>query len=215
MTDAEIRKYLIDLRDNNAFIRELDFSYQRFTDDHLITLCDALSDNHVLYSLILNATKITDRGVVALMRLLRKNQTLSKIELARNPGISDACIQNFIQEFKTRFYNNHWFCHLALNPHRNLLWLDEVSHLTSDMFIKNYYDLKRPVIVRNVLGAHLLSKWSPSYFDDILGSELVKMTEHDETRQNTKHYFDRIQHVDVNFHEAVKAIENIAPRLSP
>jgi hypothetical protein len=212
VNNAEIRKCLIDVRSNNTSVRELDFSYQIFTDDHLIVLCDALSNNHILYSLILNATKITDRGVVALTGILRKNQTLLKIELARNPGISDACIQAFIHEFKTRFYDNNWFCHLALNPHRNIVWLDEVNYLTPEMFIKNYYHLNRPVIVRNVLSDRVLSKWSPSYFYNMLGSEQVELTEHDATHQNTKHYFDRLQHAEVNFHEAVETIENIAPK---
>ena len=178
------------IKQNDPDLAMLDFNFHQLTDLNISQICQALKKNTYVNTLLLNnCPLITEKSVVEIAGLLRINNILQRVELARNPQLSDECLNDLLYQFKNRFYNNTGFARLSLNPHRNLQLVDEVDSISANEFMDLYCLPQRPLIVKGAIKDTLAFKhWSPKYFADIIPEKEVKLflsnlqikfTEHD------------------------------------
>lgn len=204
-------KLIARLKSNDPNIFMIDFSYQSITDKDIVEICSALSCNTYVDTLILNATLISDSGVKKIATLLRKNDYLKRIELSNNKAVSCSCLNNFLNEFKLRFYNKNGFRKLALNPYKNAKEIDEAYDLTPEKFIHDYVKSNRPLIVRGgIKNTVAFEKWSPDYFINKVGLTPVELSIIDLEKEQINHYFSRISKLYMKMYQAVSLIEDIS-----
>ena len=146
-------------------------------DAQMKALCEALTNNTHVHSLLVNWNKLTDIAVLQIAELLRKNHHIERMELAGNSAITEACIKELQSEFIDRFSNKQGLRRLALNPYYGARKVEEVCDLTPEAFITNYYKTKRPIVVRGAIKDSTAAKtWTPEYFMRILGDKEVPLS---------------------------------------
>ena len=137
-------------------------------DAQIESICNALTNNTKVHSLLLNWNKLTDKGAYRIAELMRTNHYLERVELAGNPAITEACVQQIQSEFNDRFSNKRGLRRLALNPYHRARRVDEVSDLGPEEFIKNFYNTKQPIVVRGAIKNTIAAKtWNPEYFTKV------------------------------------------------
>ena len=146
-------------------------------DAQIESICNALTNNTKVHSLLLNWNKLTDKGAYRIAELMRTNHYLERVELAGNPAITEACVQQIQSEFNDRFSNKRGLRRLALNPYHRARRVDEVSDLGPEEFIKNFYNTKQPIVVRGAIKNTIAAKtWNPEYFTKVLKEKKVPLS---------------------------------------
>lgn len=146
-------------------------------DAQIESVCNALTHNTTVHSLLVNWNKLTDKGAYRVAELMRTNHYLERVELAGNPAITEACIQQIQLEFNDRFLNKQGLRRLALNPYHGARRVDEVFDLEPEAFIKNFYTTKHPVVVRGAIKDTIAAKtWTPNYFTTALREKEVPLS---------------------------------------
>ena len=169
MLDSNLIKNISNNKPNLAVIN---LSCCDIDDAEMDFICVALTNNTQIHSLLVNWNQLTDKGAYRIAQLMRINPYLERVELAGNPAITEACIQQLKLEFDARFSNKPGLRRLALNPYHGAKRVEEVFDLTPEEFITHFYHTKRPIIVRGAIKNTLAAKsWTPAYFAQILGKQ--------------------------------------------
>ena len=146
-------------------------------DTEITSVCNALTNNTIVHSLLVNWNKLTDIGAYRVAELMRTNHCLERVELAGNPAITEGCIQQLQLEFGDRFLNAQGLRRLALNPYHGVRSVEEVFDLTPEEFITHFYNTKQPVVVRGAIKDSLAAKtWTPDYFTKILKEKEIPLS---------------------------------------
>ncbi len=146
-------------------------------DAQIEPLCNALTHNTKVHSLLLNWNKLTDRGAYRVAELIRINPYLERVELAGNSALTERCIQEIQSEFNARFSNKQGLRRLALNPYHGARRVEEVFDLDPAAFITNFYNRKCPIVVRGAIKDTRAAKtWTPEYFSKVLGEKEVPLS---------------------------------------
>ena len=140
-------------------------------------ICNALTNNTNVHSLLVNWNRLTDTGACRIALLMRTNHYLERVELAGNPAITEGCIQQLQLEFNDRFSNKQGLRRLALNPYHGASQVEEVFDLAPEEFIKNFYNEKRPIVVRGAIKDTMAAQlWTPDYFTKVLPEKEVPLS---------------------------------------
>ena len=154
---------------NDPSLVVLNLSCRGIVDTQIESLCTALTNNTKVHSLLVNWNQLTDKGAYCIAELMRTNYYLERVELAGNPNITEACIQEIQLEFSDRFANKPGLRRLALNPYHGAKPVEEVFDLGPHEFITHFYNTKRPIVVRGAIKNTLAAKhWTPEYFTKVL-----------------------------------------------
>lgn len=170
-------KLLEKIARNDPCLAVINVSCCGIDDEQVECLCNALSSNTNVHSLLVNWNALTDKGAYRIALLMRANHHLERVELAGNKAITERCIQQLQLEFNDRFLNKQGLRRLALNPYHGAKQVEEVCDLAPEEFIKNFYNTKRPVVVRGAIKDTAAAKtWTPDYFTKVLGDKEVPLS---------------------------------------
>lgn len=202
------RVLLKNIQNNLPELKVINLSFQKLSTEEVATLCNALTSNTKVHSLLLNGISMTDEGACHVLTLLQRNSHLKRVELARNPLISDTLLHKIQTDFGERF-DREGIARLALNPYRNHQAVDEASALTSEQFKADYLSSGRPVVIRGAAQhSSAVQAWSPSYLKQKLKKTPVELAVHNTQNEAFEHYFFRIKFRELPFDEAVDTIED-------
>lgn len=162
---------------NNPNLAVINLSCCDVDDAQIDSICTALINNTQVHSLLVNWNKLTNKGAYRIAELMRTNHYLERVELAGNPAITEACIQELYVEFNDRFLNKQGLRRLAMNPYHGARPVEEVFDLDPEEFITNFYNTKLPIVVRGAIKDTVAAKsWTPDYFAKVLGEKEVPLS---------------------------------------
>jgi len=174
MLDSDLLKKIAN---NDPWQAVINVSCCEIDDVQIDYICNALTHNTNVHSLLVNWNRLTNKGAYQIAELLRTNHYLERVELAGNPAITEGCIQQLQLEFNDRFLNKQGLRRLALNPYHGARLVEEVFDLEPDVFITNFYHTKRPVVVRGAIKNTMAVKtWTPDYFTKVLQEKEVPLS---------------------------------------
>ena len=174
MLDINTLEAISNIHSNQAVIN---LSCSDIDDADIECLCDALTHNTKVHSLLINWNKLTDKGAYRIAELMRTNPYLERVELAGNSALTETCIQQLQIEFNDRFSNKEGLRRLALNPYHGVNPVKEVFDLSPEEFVTHFYNTKQPVVVRGAIKNSIAAKtWTPEYLTKILGEKEVPLS---------------------------------------
>ncbi len=155
-----INETLLDkLKNNDETVKKINLSCQNLHYQDIDELSNALINNTKVISLILNNCNLSDKTAEPIIKLLRKNHVISRLELACN-NFSEKMVEYLHSEFEQRFNKQpSQLNRLSLKQFTKRKKLAVTSSLCKEEFISLYLKTQTPVLVKG--GVKSLENWTP------------------------------------------------------